>query len=212
MNAAERRPLPKVPKKCRGAHDCPASVFCKNLCQSHYMREWYAKGTKSGTRWCQKPSATGFQGFCGKKVHRSNLCNVHWRQAPVCKHAGCRRRVLLSGNHCPKHIHKANSRKISSLCIIGKCERFAMSQRLCRKHYDKIKWEKKRRNQAIRRRSTKTSLKEQVQIQSLARIHINNDDSDNINGSDDEETACLRYVFESTDQTTSWNRQWHYPP
>ena len=212
MNAAKqrRRSLATVPKKCRGAQDCLGSVFCKNLCQSHYMREWYARGTKSGTRWCQKPSTTGFQGFCGKKVHRSNLCNVHWRQAPTCKQAGCRRRVVLLGNHCPRHIQKTNSQKISSLCIINKCQRFAMSQRLCRRHYDKIKWEKKRRTQAVRRRPAKTSRKEQVQIQHLAWIQTNNDD--NHDNDDDDGTACLRYVFESTDQIASWNHLRHQPP
>ena len=202
---------PPLKKICQGAQDCSAVVFCKNLCRSHYMREWYATGSKSGTRWCQKPSTTGFQGLCGKKVHRSNLCNVHWRCAPLCKQEACRRRVLRLGNHCPKHIpnHNCQPTKISSLCIIKKCQRVGISRRLCRKHYDEIKWEKRRRNQAVRRHSKNAISKEEREIFGNETYFpsLHNDFEDD---EDEEGIACLRYVFETTNRMTSWNRRHHH--
>ena len=194
------------PKICRGAHDCSEVVFCKNLCQSHYMREWYETGSKSGTRWCQKPFTTGFQGICGKKVHRSNLCNVHWRSAPLCKREGCRRRVLCLGNHCPKHMpNRKAAHKISSLCIIKKCQRVAIARRLCRKHYDGIKWEKKRSDKSARRHSKIEITKQEMQI--YAKQYFS---SSALKNKEDEQTqeeiaACLRYVFETTDRMASLN-------
>ena len=197
-----------TPKKCRGAQDCSGVVFCKNLCQSHYMREWYATGSKSGIRWCQKPATEGFQGICGKKVHRSNLCNVHWRSAPLCTREGCPRRVLSLGDHCPKHIPNRNG---TSLCVIKNCRRSVIARRLCRKHYDGIKWEKRRRDRAIRRQSKNTIPKQEMQI--YAKTYFSSSSSSSrLTGKnrDDaearEEIACLRYVFETTDRMAALNR------
>ena len=188
----------KAPKNCQGALDCSAPVLCKNLCRSHYMREWYAIGAKSGTRWCQKLSTTKFQGICGKKVHRSNLCSVHWRSAAKCKHNGCPRRVLLLGDHCPKHILSREPHKISSLCIVKKCQRVSIARRLCRKHYDEIKWEKRRKNQALRRGSKKNTIESYFPL-----VMPGDDEDDNDNA---EEIACLRYVFETTNRIATWNQ------
>ncbi len=194
---------PSSPSSCEGAYGCPMPIFCKGLCRSHYMQEWYAAGIKGGKRQCQYPLATGFQGLCGKKVHRSALCSTHWKRAPTCKDEGCRRKVLVPGARCPKHarlytasLRRRKGQKRADECSVGKCNLSVICRGLCRQHYDRRRWE--RRGDPVQRR---TKLQEDSvrrdQEQGDGYMYLFPGAGGGQEGKEGE-TACLRYVFMST--------------
>ncbi len=177
--------------KCLGAESCPNPVLCKGLCRAHYFREWQASGLKSGKRQCQKHDFDGPLRKCGKKVHRSGLCVTHWRRTPTCKQDGCRRKALSQKDprYCSKH--GENATEPSRRCSIKRCQLSVSHKNLCRKHYDRQRWQRKRRSRHTRRRISRYD-KEEPQL-----FHRHHHPLD-VARMRAQETACLRYVFETT--------------
>ncbi len=176
--------------KCLGAESCPNLVLCKGLCRAHYFREWQASGLKGGKRQCQKHDSDGPLLKCGKKVHRSGLCVTHWRRTPTCKQDGCRRKAVSQKDprYCSKH--GENAPEPSRRCSIKRCQLSVSHKNLCRKHYDRQRWQRKRRSRHTRRRISRYD-KEEPQL--FHRHHPLN-----VARMRAQETACLRYVFETT--------------
>ena len=98
--------------------------------------------------------------------------------------------------------------------MIKNCQRSVIARRLCRKHYDGIKWEKRRRDRATRRQSKNTIPKQEMQI--YAKTYFSSSSGSRLTGKnrDDaearEEIACRRYVFETTDRMAALNRRHHH--